>query len=181
MDKEYNFHEFFFLTTLDNPKANKKAVCFSCIRKYTLPVAITRPDCFISNKAKLCQAHLKKCSNFEQEYGDDERKEILSRYVPEDEKKPFQQNIIKETSGFKIDDNSVTTPKTTNTNPFTTAIKQTTLTNYVSRPFSTQDNQHFENLVLFMIVSNGLPFTFIENKEIQDVFNFIASALKLPG
>jgi hypothetical protein len=31
-----------------------------------------------------------------------------------------------------------------------------------------------------MIVSNGLPFTFLENKETQDVFKFIAPALKLP-
>lgn len=183
MGKEHNYREFFFLTKPDNPKANKKAVCFSCIRKYTLSIAITRPDCFVSNKAKLCWAHLKKCSNFEQEYNEDERKEILSRHIPEDEKKPSQQKDITKVS--KIDDNSITTPKITNinpsSNPFTTAIKQTTLSNYVSRPLSTKDNQHFENLVLLMIVSNGLPFTFMENKETLDVFNFISPALKLPG
>ena len=60
-------------------------------------------------------------------------------------------------------------------------MKQISLANYVSRPLSIKDNQHFENLVLLMMVSNGLPFTFMENKEIQDVFNFIAPALKLPG
>lgn len=95
MGKEHNYREFFFLTKPDNPKANKKAVCFSCIRKYTLSIAITRPDCFVSNKAKLCRAHLKKCSNFEQEYNEDERKEILSRHIPEDEKKPSQQKILR--------------------------------------------------------------------------------------
>lgn len=32
-----------------------------------------------------------------------------------------------------------------------------------------------------MMVSNGLSFTFLENKETQEVFRFIAPALKLPG
>ena len=176
MVKEHNFCEFFLLTTPDNPKANKKAVCWSCIRKHTLPIAQTRPDCFVSNKAKLCRAHLKKCLNFEQEYNDDERNEILSRCVPEDEKKPSQQT--KETS--EPNDN-ITTPKSLPPNPFTTTMKQTSLTNYVSRPLLAKDQHHFENLVLLMMVSNGLPFTFMENKETQDVFNFIAPALKLPG
>ena len=41
MDKEkHNFHEFFYLTEPDNPKSNKKAVCFSCIRKYTLSINV---------------------------------------------------------------------------------------------------------------------------------------------
>jgi hypothetical protein len=30
-------------------------------------------------------------------------------------------------------------------------------------------------------VSNGLSFTFLENKETQDVFRYIAPTLKLPG
>src|SRR5688572_6635996 len=99
MGKEHNFRDFFYLATPENPKANKKAICWSCIRKYTLPVAQTRPDCFVSNKAKLCRGHLKKCLNFEQEFNDDERKEILSRHVPEDEKKVSQQkNTTKDVS-----------------------------------------------------------------------------------
>ena len=32
-----------------------------------------------------------------------------------------------------------------------------------------------------MIVSNGLSFSFLENQETQDVFNFIAPSLKLPS
>ncbi|CAG8838698.1 30974_t:CDS:1, partial [Racocetra persica] len=62
----------------DNPKANKKAVCLSCIRKYTLPVALTNPECFISNKAKLCRSYLKDCPNFRAEYSVDEVSEILA-------------------------------------------------------------------------------------------------------
>src|SRR5687768_15014307 len=54
MGKEkHNFREFFYLCTPDNPKSNKKAVCFSCIRKYTLPLAISKPECFVPNKALL--------------------------------------------------------------------------------------------------------------------------------
>src|SRR5688572_17386939 len=65
MGKEkHNFREFFYLCTPDNPKSNKKAVCFSCIRKYTLPLAISKPECFVPNKALLCRNHLKKCENF---------------------------------------------------------------------------------------------------------------------
>ena len=71
----------------DNPKANKKAVCLSCMRKYTLPVALTNPDCFVSNKAKLCRSHLRDCYNFKAEYKEDEVLEILARPVPEDTKK----------------------------------------------------------------------------------------------
>jgi len=59
--------------------------------------------------------------------------------------------------------------------------KQTTLANYVLRPFSDNDKSHFENLVLRMIVSNGLPFTFMENQETRDIFNFMMPTLKLPN
>jgi hypothetical protein len=75
------------LTTPDNPKSNKKAVCLSCIRKHTLSITITNPECFVSNKAILCCNHLKKCENFASEYNESEKQEILSRKVAEDEKK----------------------------------------------------------------------------------------------
>ena len=85
--KEHNFWEFFHLATPDNPKANKKAVCLSCIQKYTLPVALANLDCFVSNKAKLCWSHLRDCHNFKAEYKEDEVLEILAQPVPEDTKK----------------------------------------------------------------------------------------------
>jgi len=112
--------------------------------------------------------------NFEQKYNDDKRKEILSCYVSEDEKKLF-----KETSKSKNDNNLITIPKSLSPNSFTITMKQISLTNYVLRSLSAKDQQYFKNLVLLMIVSNGLPFIFIENKKTQDVFNFIAPALKL--
>jgi hypothetical protein len=180
MGKEHNFREFFFLAAPENPKANKKAVCWSCIRKHTLPVALTNSDCFVSNKAKLCRSHLKKCLNFEQEYDEEERKEILLRSVPEDKKKNSQQKNVNETFDSENEDNNSIINFTNNPST-STAIKQTTLNTFVSRPLSNKDIPHFENLVLLMVVSNGLPFTFLENKETQDVFKFIAPALKLPG
>lgn len=175
MGKEkHNFREFFYLCTPDNPKANKKAVCFSCVRKHTLPIAISKPECFVPNKALLCRNHLKKCENFAQEYHESEREEILSRKVPEDEKKNKQTQAI-------IDESEMETDKSTTTAPSNSIIKQSTLSGYVSRPFSKKDKPHFENLILLMMVSNGLSFTFLENKETQEVFRFIAPALKLPG
>ncbi|PKY18204.1 hypothetical protein RhiirB3_454056, partial [Rhizophagus irregularis] len=173
MKEKHNFREFFYLCTPDNPKANKKAVCFSCIRKHTLPIAISKPECFVSNKALLCRNHLKKCENFAHEYHESEREEILSRKVPEDEKKNKTQAIINESE--------METDKSTTAAPSNSIIKQSTLSGYVSRPFSKKDIPHFENLVLLMMVSNGLSFTFLENKETQEVFRFIAPALKLPG
>ncbi len=46
---------------------------------------------------------------------------------------------------------------------------------------SVNDRPTFEFLLLRMIVSNGLPFTFLENKDIQAVFNFILSGFNLPN
>ena len=76
----------------DNPKANKKAVCLSCIRNYTLPVALTKPECSVSNKAKLCRSHLRDCENFKADYNENEVIEILSRPVPEDTRKKRKGN-----------------------------------------------------------------------------------------
>ena len=58
---------------------------------------------------------------------------------------------------------------------------QTSLTGYTSRSLSNKDKLHFENLILRMIVSNGLSFTFMENQETQDVFDYVAPSLKLPN
>ena len=175
MGKEkHNFREFFYLCSPDNPKANKKAVCLSCIRKHTLPLAISKPECYVSNKALLCRNHLKKCENFALEYHESERQEILSCKVPEDEKKNKETQIL-------VVNESNTETTSSNTASSTSIIKQTNLSGYVSRPMSKKDNLHFENLILLMMVSNGLSFTFLENKETQEVFRFIAPSLKLPG
>ena len=46
---------------------------------------------------------------------------------------------------------------------------------------SVNDRPTFEFLLLRMIVSNGLPFTFLENEDTQAVFNFILPGLNLPN
>lgn len=83
----HNFREFFTLLNTEKKTSNKKAVCNFCIKEYTLPVASVKPDCFVSNKAKLCRGHLIKCVNFMQQVEKDERESIISRIVPEDIKK----------------------------------------------------------------------------------------------
>jgi hypothetical protein len=87
---KHNFREFFYLYVPDNPKANKKAICWSCIKKHTLPIASLTPECFVSSKVLLCRNHLKNCVNFKNDYNEDERIEILSRQVPEDKKKKLR-------------------------------------------------------------------------------------------
>ncbi|CAB4419957.1 unnamed protein product [Rhizophagus irregularis] len=59
--------------------------------------------------------------------------------------------------------------------------KQTTLTSFYRRPMSSKDTPTFETLVVKMCISNGLPFSFVENEETQAVFNFVAPDLKLPN
>lgn len=46
---------------------------------------------------------------------------------------------------------------------------------------STNDVPRFERLFLRMTVSNGLPFSFVENEETKELFNFIAPGLVLPN
>ncbi|CAG8700513.1 3003_t:CDS:2, partial [Ambispora leptoticha] len=172
--KKHNFREFFHLVDPENPKVNKKAVCLSCVRKYTLPVALTKPECFVSNKAKLCRGHLRNCENFKADYNEDEVLEILLRPIPEDARK--KAKVTK--NDFKSEDESFETsaPTSSSTNqPALKMTKQETLAYYVARPLSEKDRLHFENLVLRMIISNGLPFTFTENQETKET----EAALKL--
>jgi hypothetical protein len=62
----------------------------------------------------------------------------------------------------------------------TQVIRQAPITNYVSRPLSTQDIPHFHSLFFNMIISNGLPFSFAENPETHELFRFCVPAVKLP-
>ncbi|CAG8483082.1 17209_t:CDS:2, partial [Racocetra persica] len=45
---------------------------------------------------------------------------------------------------------------------------------------SSKDIPYLENLVLRICISNGLPFSFIENEETKTLFDFIMPGLKLP-
>ncbi len=45
---------------------------------------------------------------------------------------------------------------------------------------SSNDKPRFYQLLLRMIMSNGLPFTFIENEDTIAVFQFISPGIELP-
>ncbi|CAG8671688.1 9194_t:CDS:2, partial [Ambispora gerdemannii] len=174
--------------SIDSCKNERKAQ----LSKYMLQVAVSDPSCFVPNKGLLCRNHLKKCINFEIEYNESERQEILSRQVAEDKKKKGKKAAstdelsISTTFNLSTSNSTTSNLSTTNStisNPSTSnsIIKQSSLMGYLSRPLSNKDLLHFENLILRIIVSNGLPFKFMENQETKDVFSFIAPALKLPG
>ena len=57
---------------------------------------------------------------------------------------------------------------------------QSSIINFYRRSLSTSELSLFEILLLRLIVSNGLPFTFVENEETIAVFQFIAPGIKLP-
>jgi len=58
--------------------------------------------------------------------------------------------------------------------------RQQSITNYFARPFSTNDKAKFEQLLLHMIISNNLSFTFLENQETKSLFEFLSPGLSLP-
>jgi hypothetical protein len=83
-----------------------------------------------------------------------------------------------------IDDNDTPPPKYRkySTSTVSNTTSQSTLTSrWCNRPMSHKDTPTFETLMVKMCVSNGLPFSFVENEETQAVFNFVAPGLKLPN
>jgi hypothetical protein len=52
--------------------------------------------------------------------------------------------------------------------------------NFVCRPMSKNDHSLFEQLLLRMIISNSLPFIFVENKETIALFKFLSPGIQLP-
>src|SRR3954453_19029107 len=57
---------------------------------------------------------------------------------------------------------------------------QSAITNFFCRPLSPNDQMLFEILLFRLIVSNSLPFTFVENEKTIAIFQFIAPGIKLP-
>jgi hypothetical protein len=107
MGKEpHNFREFFTLIAPPKKTANKRAVCNFCIKEYILSVDSVKVDCFVLNKAKLCQGHLIKYISFKNQVLKNERIEILARTVPEDNKKITKKRKIDKGKSVNIDNNS---------------------------------------------------------------------------
>jgi hypothetical protein len=76
------------------------------------------------------------------------------------------------------EDNSTPPPKY---RKYSTSTTSQSISKWCNRPLSSKDTSVFESLIIKMCISNGLPFSFVENEETQAVFNFIASGLKLPN
>ena len=74
----HSFCPYFELVTNPDNKTNKYAVCLCCIEEYTRNVAITKKECHVTNKAKLCYDHLASCENFKNWYNEKECEEILA-------------------------------------------------------------------------------------------------------
>ena len=84
----HNFRVYFTLIKNPNNPTNALAVCNFCIRKYGgLGATQVKPDCYTSNRARLCRNHLAKCSNFHEYNTPEEVQKILNLSVPEDKKK----------------------------------------------------------------------------------------------
>lgn len=160
----HNFRPYFTLVKNTINKGNAFAVCNSCINNCDggLEEAKLRPECYTSNKARLCCAHLAKCENFKKTFSEEEVKEILKLPVPEDK----VNDII------EVDDDDESIQNLAKRRRLSTSTvssfnsigsQQKSLTSYYRRQMSTNDVPRFEQLFIRMTVSNGLPFSFVEN------------------
>ncbi|CAJ0756082.1 6414_t:CDS:2, partial [Entrophospora sp. SA101] len=137
-----------------------ETVCKYCSEKNGgAQAAALIPGCYTTNKAILCRSHLSNCINFKNAFNNDEISEILSR--PNKPKR--QKNITNDTSTAS-----------------SIIQKQPLISGYLRRPMSQKDIPYLENLILRMCVSNGLPFSFIENEDTKAFFNFLAPGIELP-
>ncbi|CAG8749302.1 21042_t:CDS:2, partial [Racocetra persica] len=165
-------------------KSNAKAVCKCCIDQVgELAIAQVIQVCFITNKAKLCRAHLANCEAFKTKYMNEEVTEILSQSVPEDFHKndeslseDEEETISKSSSSTKRQKNSISI-KT----KLSTKYQQSITSYYNGRPISHKDKAQFEHLLLRMIISNGLSFAYIENEDTRAVFEFVCPGITLPS
>jgi hypothetical protein len=207
----HSFRPYFVLVKNTKNKGNAIAVCLSCINNCDggIEEAKLKPECYTSNKARLCRGHLAKCENFKKEFSEEVVKEILSLPVPEDKVKVNDKDIIEgllliikkiyvkfynslNFFFYKLvddeDDESILKLakrrklSTSTVSSFNSSgSHQQNLTSYYRRQMSTNDVPRFEQLFLRMSVSNGLPFSFVENEETKALFEFIAPGLTLPN
>jgi hypothetical protein len=177
----HNFRPYFTLVRNTKNKGNAFAVCNSCISNCDggLEEAKLKPECYTSNKAKLCRAHLAKCENFKKSFSEEEIKEILKLPVPEDK----VSDIIEVDNDDEAIQNLAKRRKlsTSTVSSFNSVgSQQKSLTSYYRRQMSANDIPKFEQLFIRMTVSNGLPFSFAENEETKALFEFVAPGLVLP-
>jgi hypothetical protein len=178
----HNFRPYFTLFKNTKNKGNAIAICNSCINNCDggLEEAKLKPECYTSNKAKLCRAHLTKCENFKKSFSEEEVKRILKLPIPEDK----VNDII------EVDDDDESIQNLTKRRRHSTSTmssfnsvgsQQNSLTSYYRRQMSANDVPRFEQLFIRMTVSNGLSFSFVENEETKALFEFVAPGLILPN
>jgi hypothetical protein len=160
------------------------AVCNSCITNCDrgLEEAKLKPEYYTSNKARLCRAYLTKCDNFKKYFSEEEIKKILNLPVPEDKAK---DDIIEVDDDDESIQNLAKRRRLSSASTMSSLIsissQQKPLTSFYRRQMLTNDVPRFEQLFVRMTISNGLPFSFVENEETRALFEFVAPGLVLPN
>ena len=92
----HSFYPYFIPVKNTKNKGNAIAVCLSCINNCDggIEEAKLKPECYTSNKAKLCHGHLAKCENFKKDFSEEVVKEVLSLPVPEDKVKEIIEGLL---------------------------------------------------------------------------------------
>lgn len=90
------FRPYFILTKNTKNKGNAIAVCKSCIDNCDggLEAAKLKPECYTSNRARLCRAHLAKCENFKKIYTEEEVRRVLNQPIPEDKVRNNMEGLL---------------------------------------------------------------------------------------
>ncbi|CAG8836329.1 12396_t:CDS:2, partial [Gigaspora margarita] len=153
----HNFRDYFILQKNPNNPTNALAICKWCIRKFGISAAQQDSDCYTVNRARLCRNHLSKCKAFHVESDTDESLNLRTN------------SVISATSSHSV----ISSHSSINS-------RQSAITNFICRPLSVNDQIRFEQLLLRMIVSNALPFTYVENEDTIAVFEFLVPGIKLP-
>ncbi|GES96438.1 hypothetical protein GLOIN_2v473602 [Rhizophagus clarus] len=160
---------------------SKTAICNYCITKHGgIGVAQTKPECFTVNRARLCHNHLAKCPNFREYVNDEEVQKILALSVPEDKKKRKKSSDDDSDEENNISKQRRLSTASSSITQFSSFSNQLSITNFYRRLLSTNNYSFFEIMLLRLIVSNGLSFTFVENEETIAIFQFLAPGIILP-
>ncbi|CAG8651154.1 3443_t:CDS:2, partial [Gigaspora rosea] len=91
----------------------------------------------------------------------------------------YEEEIIDKSSSSKRQKNSISAHSSIQPN---LSIKyQQSITSFYARSMSCKDKAQFEQLLLRMILSNGLAFTYLENEDTRAVFEFVCPGIILPS
>ncbi|CAG8814697.1 10205_t:CDS:2 [Gigaspora margarita] len=156
----YNFRSYFTLTNNPNNSTNAIAIYNCCIKKYgRLGIAQLKPECCTVNRACLCHIYLSKCKAFHETYN----RGTDGKEFETNESVNLHAYLVISTISSHLSVNS----------------RQSAISNFLCQPLLANDLLQFKQLLLRMIVSNALPFIFVENEDTIAVFEFLIPGLKL--